>query len=389
MSRALPVFLALVGSLPGSHQTIPSSGQGVPERTAQFRAALAEVPMPLLVDLAGVETVPAHLGKTGATIEGVRVLAASLRRQLVEVGDALVFAQSLEPGLGTRRRERLMMEWLAEEKPDLVNRLKDSPVDLREANPKGRLALAGFLSTMEALVYKLAAGDPVLMKLAPAMMAYATDPVTGRRLPGFASLTVGATYDTLFPDYHAPDDPTPLLSTPLAKVDDGDLDFGAGEVLPLQEVMDRAFALWKCRYRADARFLTQPVFVKGEFTRNRLDETLKRLCEPIRYREIPGGEDPVAIAERQREALYRELVDRAAPGLKDLYERARQGPYSITVDELIRRNPGWSDELLKGLRAPRDATIRIERFTIRATFGGDPSTVPKEVKGPLSAAIHF
>ena len=75
--------------------------------------------------------------------------------------------------------------------------------------------------------------------------------------------------------------PTALVQAPPKPPDDGELDFGEGSILKLDDVIKKAALAFGKRYFCDSRLSESKYFFSGKFTVERFEKTMKELCRVI------------------------------------------------------------------------------------------------------------
>lgn len=296
---------------------VPHLAQVAAPDSKPWIEALAPLDALVLVDLP--PSVPApYVGEAIKTREGLDLFAAALMREVVEVEGALVLVQSraveLRPGTD---RFPAFAHWLATEPEQVERNLVQGLVDARDISDLGRRTLARCIGHAPILLAKLAAGEQVQLRVAPTLEVSVSVTKDGVERTQRASLTTGRAWEEHDrfgqPEYADRAKPEPRHGSAIAPIEDGDLDFGEGQVTTLREAIEKARSLWKKRYRLDARLLDDWVFVKGKFTVERFDKCLERLGESLRFASFgPEDENPVDLAIATRDRLFRARFRRPA-----------------------------------------------------------------------------
>jgi hypothetical protein len=125
----------------------------------------------------------------------------------------------------------------------------------------------------------------------------------------------------------------------------GDLEFGEGKLLKLEELVKRAQTQFKTRYRYDRRFAPCQVFVSGAWSRETFDRTLADYLRSSGL-ERAGAEEP---GVPNLDDLFRGRLERLAQGMPDFDEATNvtaddvRGKRKGTVEGLL--GPGWAKRL--------------------------------------------
>jgi hypothetical protein len=332
---------------------------------------------PVLIDLPPTVPTP-YVGEAIKTREGLDLFAAALMREVVEVEGAQVLVQSraveLRPGTD---RFPAFAQWLATEPEQVERNLVQGLVDARDISDLGRRTLARCIGHAPILLAKLAAAEQVQLRVAPTLEVSVSVTKDGVERTQRASLTTGRAWEEHDrfgqPEYADRAKPEPRHGSAIEPVEDGDLDFGEGQVTTLREAIEKARSLWKKRYRLDARLLDDWVFVKGKFTVERFDKCLERLGESLRFASFgPEDENPADLAIATRDRLFRAASEGLPAQARELFERAQNRvPFQVDAAELGRLDPKWARQLASmGVDGSAKVTITDRRISV--LVWGDP-----------------
>ena len=355
----------------------------VSKETKAFRHVFASLDSPLIVDLSDTDptdgpseielpdadlALPAHPCETH-----LRAYGWLLNRKTASLQGGWVLYRSNDLPSGSGTATRNLTEWLGEMGMSELSSLSKSDASLSDIDDRGQCGVYRVIKDFPGLAERAASGRDVRVRLHYTFSVEGVNAKTGK--PERFALANEATGPV---DYKA--DTDAQQAAPIAAVHDGTLDFGAGEVLTVRDLTQRACKEFGVRSRVDGRILRSSVFAKGRFTLRRFKAALAKLAE-VEAPQIldESAEAYAARLQAIREKLWRILADEddSQSGSSALKKSLLSGDKSMTAQDFLSKYPGLGADLASHgidpnstVKVTRDLVLRVSSEGIGAGGGG-------------------
>lgn len=306
----------------------------------------------ILVDV-DLSKAPIAIKKPLSNPFGEAMMAAFMNRTYLEGTEYITLSRSREHMLSAESiASRTILDQLLALGPEVIQDLSKGR-HFSDLPMESQVAFARIACSLQpGMVENMIAGEDYEVKVQVAPVLQYVDPKDQLR----HSLPVPSKANPMRPNRGvapAPVEPRKQQEGfPLATK--GDLDFGKGDLVSLSQLLNKAAQKFKIDFDYDRRLAGTALFIKGQWTKERLTEALATVYK------IDPPKPPVNRLS-VREGL-RSLLEGPLAGLLDgnLWADEKDQPTArellkgkdLTYEDLIKKSPSWAQYLDRGALTP-------------------------------------